>query len=216
VLPARLLALVDKLKQRGRFRLLELSSRKELVALAPKIFDLMEEAYGHLPDAVPLSVRQREYYTKKFLGYLNPALVRAAVDRNDELAGFIVGVPSLSDALRKARGRLFPLGIFHLLRAMRQTKTLDMCLAAVGKRYQGMGVDLLMTADLLNEVMRRGFSCAESNPEWENNSRIQALWKPYNPVLHKRRRVYEKRITLSYRQAKPVLLAGAACAKLSA
>ena len=191
VLPERLTRVAEKVRERGHFRLLALRNRKQVMELAPQIFALMAEAYEELPDVVPFSERQKTYYTKRYLSFVNPDLITVAVDRHGEVAGFILALPDLSVAFRRAKGRLFPFGIFHLLRAMRKNDTLDFALAGVRKKHRGRGVDVLMAVALFNKVLSLGFKYAESNPEWDRNPRIQAEWKPFSPVLHKRRRTYK-------------------------
>jgi hypothetical protein len=108
--------------------------------------------------------------------------------------GFIISMPSLSHAFQKAKGRLFPFGFIHILRALKRYDTLDFYLAGVKKEYRGKGVDLIMTIDIFRTAIPKGFRRAESNPELETNSKIQNEWKIVPVRQHKRRRIYRKAI----------------------
>jgi ribosomal protein S18 acetylase RimI-like enzyme len=103
-------------------------------------------------------------------------------------------MPSLSRAFQKAKGRLLPFGWFHLLRGLKQREIVDFCLAGVKKKYRGQGVDLMMVVEIVKTIMAKGFRYTESNPELEDNTKIQAQWKHFNPTIHKRRRIYKKKI----------------------
>ena len=103
-------------------------------------------------------------------------------------------MPSMSRAFQKAKGRLLPFGMFHILRALKKYDTLDFYLAGVKKEHRNKGVDLVMVVDVFRDALRYGITVAESNPELETNRKIQAEWKFVETRQHKRRRVYRKAI----------------------
>lgn len=193
-LPEHMVRLADKIGRRGRFRLLDIPSRKYLLSRRMEILDMMDEVFSELYDAFPHTPGQRDFYADKFFPYLNPRLVKVAEAENGELAGFIIAMPSLSEAFQKARGRLFPLGAYHIWRAMRpgNNTVLDFCIGGVRKPYRRMGMEVLMGIELLKEAVRLGFRVAETNGELETNQAIQSAWKHFNPIQHKRRRAYAK------------------------
>ena len=125
---------------------------------------------------------------------IHPELIKVVVDENDKIIGFLIAMPSLTKAYRKANGHLFPFNFFYLLRAMKTYDILDFYFAGVKKEYRGKGVDLLMAVEIVKSAMKLGFKKAESNQELELNSRVQAEWKFFNPVMHKRRRVYKLKL----------------------
>ena len=143
---------------------------------------------------MPLTPRQREYYTHKFLPVLHKDLIKVVVNRDDVVVGFLITMPSLSRALQRARGRLLPWGFWHLLRAisLKNNDTFDFCLVGVKKAYRGRGIDLIMAVDILKSAAQLGFRWAESNPELETNMAVRAEWEHLVHVQHKRRRIYSK------------------------
>ncbi len=192
--PARVSDLADKVLARGKFHVLKFKNRREIRAVSNEIFALVEEAYMELADMVPFSKRQIQYYIPKFMPFVHRELLKVVVADNGEMAGFMLAMPSLSEALRKANGRLLPFGFLHMIRALRKFDTLDFCLAAVRKKYRGKGVDLIMARDMFLSAQALGVKHTESNPELETNMRIQSEWKHFDPIQHKRRRIYEMRI----------------------
>ena len=194
-IPERMLRLAEFALKRNKFRIVRYRSAKELAkARAKELFDLLDEAYAELYASSPLTDRQKWYYAKKYLPFINPDLVKVAVDENDRMIGFLISMPSLSRAMQKARGRLFPFGIFHVLRALKKFDRLDFYLAGVKKEHRNKGVDLVMVLDVFRDAMRYGVKVAESNPELETNHKIQAEWKFVETRQHKRRRLYRKAI----------------------
>lgn len=191
-LPEKLERLLERVRTRSTFRLVPFRTNKEVVARAPEIFHLLNESFEEVYGTVPLTDRQIAYFTKKYINYVDPALIKVVVDEADEMIGFLLTMPSLSRALQRARGRLFPLGWFWILRGLKERETLDFLLAGIRKDYRGLGVDLLMIADILRTASAQGFVRSESNQELETNTRVQAFWRYFDPVLHKRRRIYRK------------------------
>ena len=119
-----------------------------------ELFDLLDEAYEELYGSVPLTDRQKSYYANKYLPFINPDLVKIAVDENDRMIGFLISMPSLSRAMQKARGRLFPFGFLYILRALKRFDRLDFYLAGVKKEHRNKGVDLVMVVDVFRDAMR--------------------------------------------------------------
>ena len=105
-------------------------------------------------------------------------------------------MPSMSKALQKSGGKLFPFGWFHILRSMyfKRDDTMDLLLVAVKPEYQNKGVNSMLFADLFSRVSKLGFKYAESNAELETNTKVQGMWDGFEYEQHKRRRVYGRKL----------------------
>lgn len=192
--PERLIRITEKIRQRSSMKLLEFKNKKELTKRAEELFYLVDEAFEEIYGAVPLTEKQVKYYVKKYIPFVHKDLVKAVVNQDDEMVGFMITLPSMTRGFQKARGRLFPFGWFHLLRAIRTHEILDFYLAGIRKKYRGLGVDLMMVVGIGKVASDMGFKYAESNLELETNQKIQAQWKHFNPVQHRRRRIFRKEI----------------------
>jgi hypothetical protein len=194
-IPERMQRLAEFALKRNRFRIVRYRSARALAkARAKELFDLLDEAYAELYASTPLTDRQKWYYADKYLPFVNTDLVKVAVDEHDRMIGFLIAIPSLSRALQRAQGRLFPFGFIHLLWALKHPQRLDFYLAGVKKEHRNKGVDLVMVVDVFREALRYGVKVAESNPELETNTKIQAEWKFVEKRQHKRRRIYRKAV----------------------
>ncbi|MDQ1354052.1 MAG: N-acetyltransferase protein [Acidobacteriota bacterium] len=194
-IPPKLLRLGDRIKERSGIRILKFKNRRHVLKNAGAIFYLLDEAYEELYGAVPLTEKQINYYVKKYISFADKDLLKLAVDENGDAVGFLVAMPSLSRAFQKAKGRLLPFGWYHILMGLRNYEILDFYLAGIKKKYRGLGVDLLMVLEVVKAAMAKGVKFSESNPELETNKKIQAQWKYFNPTLHKRRRIFKKKIS---------------------
>lgn len=176
-------------------RVVQCKSRSELAKRYGKaLFSLVNECYAPLYGFSPLSDRQVEQLIKQFLPAIDLRLVSLIVDENDNLVGLGVTLASLSIALQKAKGRLFPFGWFHLAKALffSRPKRLDFLLVAIKPEYQSKGVMALLFNDLMPRYIAMGFEDVETNPELETNNKVQAQWESFEKEQHKRRRAYKK------------------------
>ena len=161
------------------------------------IFELMNEAYSPLYGYSPLSQGQIDQYVKKYLPIVDLRMVTLITDADDKLIAVGISMPSLSEALQKAKGRMLPFGWYYLLKALfmkRRAKMLDLLLVAVKPEYQNKGVNALLFSDLIPIYQKLGFIFAESNPELEMNGKVQAQWEYFKTEQHKRRRAFVKKI----------------------
>jgi len=157
-----------------------------------KIFNLWNDTYNVLYGFAPLTDRQVKYYIKMYLSLLRSELVSIIVDKDDNVIGMGISIPSLSKAFQKSKGKLLPFGFIHLLKALRKNDTVDLYLMGIHPDYQGKGLNSMIFADLVPKYIKNGYKFAETNPELEKNGRIQVLWSEFNPHHHKTRRVFLK------------------------
>ena len=127
-----------------------------------------------------------------------PAEELVVTDAEGELIAVGVTMPSLSRALQRAKGKMFPFGWVHMLKALfwKHPDTLDLLLIAVKPEYQNKGVNGLLFSDLIKVYNRKGYKWAESNPELELNEAVQRQWDYFEHTQHKRRRAYKKQLTM--------------------
>ncbi len=192
--PPKMLNIVERLRKRSGLKLLNQLSRSELKNRSLEVMKLMEECFEEIYGSVPMTSNQLNYYIKKYFSFVNPKLINLVEDKNGKLVAFLITMPSLSKAMQKSRGKLFPFGFLHLLKAIKGGDILDFYLAGVKKEYRGSGADLLMVVDICQKAINMGFKYSESNVELEHNLKVQAQWKYFNPILHKKRRIYKKKI----------------------
>lgn len=184
-------------KERLGLRVIKYTSHKKLASeRGEAIFGLLNEAYAHLYGYSALSPKQIQQYIDSYLPLLDLRLVPIIVDKDDNLVGFGILLPSLAQAFQKARGFLFPFGWWHLLKALKwnDTQTSEMLLVAVKPEYQGKGAVALIFEDIIPTHNNLGYKFSESNPELETNTKVQAQWDYFEREQHKRRRSYTKKL----------------------
>ena len=167
-----------------------------------KLFDLINLTYSDLYGFSELTDRQIDQYVKMYFPFADLNLVTVIEDGNkdNQLAGLGITIPSLSRALQKCRrGRLFPFGWWHLLRAIKFHKTdgVDLLLMGFLPEYRSKGANALLFADLIPRYVEYGFKWGETQVEMESNEGVQSQWGPLDPINHKKRRCYRRSLTLA-------------------
>lgn len=194
--PDQLQRVGDIVRRKYGLRTIKFTSSKKLKEqYGQALFELINEAYDSLYGYSPLTKRQIDYYISIYLPILRLENVCVIVDSDDKLVGVGISIPSLSRALQKSRGRLFPLGWTHLLKALyRPNDVVDLLLVAVKPEYQSKGVNALLFTDLLPVYIKNGYRWAESNPELAENENVQQQWKFFDRRQHRRRTAFRKDI----------------------
>ena len=161
-----------------------------------KIFELLNAAYSPLFGFTEFSVTQINEYVKHYLPLIDLNLVPVIENEGGEVIGVAVTMASLSQAMIKADGNLFPFGWFHIVKSLKWKREdkVELLLIAVRPDYQGIGVNSLFFYDLINVYKKMNFKCAETGPQLEYNVKELSQWKLLNPKFTKRRRCYTKQL----------------------
>ena len=178
-------------------RVVHCNSRSELAKrYGSKLFELVNECYAPLYGFTPLTRKQIDQFIKMYLPVIDLRLISLVVDADDNLVALGVSIYSLADALRKAKGKLFPFGWWYLLKALfiKHPKRLDFLLVAVKPEYQSKGAFAMVFNDLLGNYLQMDLVDVESNPELETNTKVQSQWNDFEKEQHKRRRAFRKEL----------------------
>jgi len=190
--PDKITRIAAIVQEKYNLRSLKINKSKELLPYAKKMWHLINESFKELYGFVPLSDKQIEYYTKLYFSLINPKYVIYVIDENDEMVGFGLSVASLSKALIKAKGKLFPFGFIHILRALKHNDTIDMLMQAVKPGYQSKGVPAIIFNEMTKAYNKGGIKTAISSHALESNKSAYLMFKDFDSRQHLRRRSYTK------------------------
>lgn len=185
---------LDRLRRRyergDEYRVVTCASRKELLSHAPAVWDVLEASFAELYGVTPLTAKQKEFYTKKYFGFLDPDFVKLTFSKQGELVGFFIGIPNLSAAFKRANGRLLPFGFLHILRAYKKPEGVDFLLAGVKPGVSSGLILGLSAVAMYDTLLRRGIRYMESNRELEHNTSVTGIWSKFERAWFRRSRVY--------------------------
>lgn len=190
VLPEKVEKFSEIIKEKYGLKVLKFKSKKELLPLVEPMFDLLAETYKGLSTYTPITPEQVKVYKEKYFGFINKDFVICIEDSQHELIAFAITMPSYSKALQKAKGKLFPFGWWHFLRAGKVNDRANFYLIGIHPDYQKRGVTAIIFKEIYETFRKKGVKSLETNPELAENKDIQLLWQDYNPQNHKRRCTY--------------------------
>ena len=194
--PDKYTRIADIVRRKYELETLTYTSRKRIKEeYGQAIFKLINLAYKDLYGYVPLTQDQIDYYINMYLDILRLEDVCLIVDKDRKLVGVGISMPSLSKALRRCEGKLFPTGWYYIYKALRgASDVVDLLLIAIHPDYQGKGVNALLFSTLLPNYIANGYKFAETNVELEGNENVQKQWEYFERRQHRRRRAWTKDI----------------------
>lgn len=193
-MPEKSLRVAEEIKERFGLRVREIKGKEELKELAPKIFALFNEAFVNLFGTYKLNEKMTAYYISKYMPVLETRYIKTVETIEGKLAGFIIAMPSLSSAMKKARGKLWPTGWWHIMRALKKPREIDLLLTGVKPELQRLGVAAILQNELWETAERDGVRHVETTGMLEENKVAIQMWKSYENIQHKRKRCYKKRL----------------------
>lgn len=188
-------AFADKISSRFGLKVAQAPNMRQLCKrYGMKIFHLYNESFAPLFEFTPLSDKQIKRYLQTYVPILSRKFVPVVVDENDNPVGFCFCVPSLSKAVKKSGGKLFPFGFIRILHALRHNDTLEALLMGVLPEYQGKGATVLMLRRIHQSCLSSGIKQIIMNPQLEENYKVQSLFGEYRQDFYMKRRAYSKKI----------------------
>ncbi len=192
--PEKIARIAEIALQRNKLHIPIFKKSKEMLPYARDIFYLINETYKDLYGFVELTDRQIDFYVKQYFSFIRPEYVPIVLDEQNKLAAFGITMPSLTKALQKINGNIFPFGFISILWEMKKSRTLDLYLTAVRTDLQNKGVNAVLIDQINKVCIKNKISSVETNRELETNEKIQSQWKLYDARQHKRRRCYTKKL----------------------
>ena len=178
------------IKKRFNLKALDFTKTKDILPYVDEMFEVFDKSYAKLSTFVPISETQITFFKKKYISFINPEYIKFVVDEHHKVVAFAIVMPSFSEALQKSKGKLFPLGLFHLLKARKHSKDVTFYLIGVHPKYQNKGVHAIIFDQYTKTFTPLGIENCIRTPELEDNEAIQKLWENFSPETHKRRRTY--------------------------
>jgi hypothetical protein len=181
------------IKKRFGFKVEKFTSTEELKAYIQPIFNILNNAFYDLPYVTPFNSKIIDRIGEKYFKILNPKFVKI-IKKEDRVIAFIVGLPSLSEAMQKAKGKLLPFGFYHILKALKHPKVIDLLLTGVDPEFHNTGAAVILFAEIQGEMMRHGITQMETTGMFESNQTAISNWKNFEHIQHKRRRCFVKNL----------------------
>jgi ribosomal protein S18 acetylase RimI-like enzyme len=182
-----------RLENSNEYKIIEFKSKKEIKPFIIDVLELMNETFAEIYGFVPLTDKEKTDFAARYLPILDPNFVKV-IEADGKLVGFAIGMPDLSKGIRDAKGRLFPFGLFKILRDSKRSKKLLMMLGGVKKEYRGKGLDVLMGVKILQSGINHKMESLDSHLVLENNTRMRGEYERVGCKVVKKFRIYQKEL----------------------
>jgi len=194
--PRELPALYEKVQRRllrnQKLKLIEFKNKRQLKPYIVPILRLVNEAYRPIFGFVPMSEPEMKRLAAQYMPVLDPGFLKLVTNMEDQIVGFILGLPDMSRGIQKAKGRIYPFGFLYMLAAARKTKQLNLVLGAIKQEFRGIGVNILLGKALLQTALERGFEFLDSHLVLESNTLMCAEYEKIGGEVYKRYRIFQK------------------------
>ena len=191
--------IITKIEERFRnrktdFRVMEFKSRRQVRPYIHPVLSLVNQTFTGIYGFIPFTTREMDEMANRYLYLINPEFIKIIINGKNEVIAFVLGMSDLSEGFRKSRGKLFPFGFIHLLRAGKKSTQLNLLLGAVHPDYQGRGLDMLMGARLIESARENGKKVMDSHLELESNLKVRAEMERMGGKVYKRFRIFIKEL----------------------
>lgn len=191
-IPEKAIKLNELIKKRYGLTVKHFKTKEELSKVALSVFQLLNTAFDELFSFVPMPDDLLQFYISKYIEVLNPDFVKVVEDKEGKMIGFIVSLPSLSEAMQKANGKLLPFGFIHIKKALKNAKVVDLLLTGIHPDWQAQGVSAILITELQKVMIENGVQFVETTGMIETNEKAINHWKNYDHIQHKRKRCFRK------------------------
>jgi hypothetical protein len=190
--PAPFIRASQMIKERYKLTALNFKKSEDIMPYVDQMFDLFNKTYSVLQSFVAVTPEQIEHIKKKHISFINPEYIKFIMDENNNMIAFTIVMPNFAKALQKAKGKLFPIGFWHLLQAKKHSKEAVFYLIGVTPEFQNKGVTAIIFEEYYKVFKAKNIDTCIRTPELEENNAMHNLWKNFNPRINKRRKTYLK------------------------
>ncbi len=193
-IPERVERIAKRVMERGKLSVKNFKSKKELVGWAQRIGETYNKTFINNWEYYPFTQGDIDYAVQNVFMVADHRLIKLIM-HGDDIVGFLFAFPDASGALQRAKGHLFPFGIFDLLIDMKRTTTVSGNGMGVLPEFQGTGGNALLYYEMGKTMLAfKQFKFVEMTQVAETTHQMRADLKNLNGVEYKNHRVYRKKI----------------------
>jgi GNAT superfamily N-acetyltransferase len=198
-IPAETPEIYLKIAERARrnnagLKLIEFTSRKQLKPFIRPILSLVNETFTSIYGFTPFTPEEMDDFANRYILVLDPHFIKVIENEKKEPIAFVIGMPDISQGIKKSKGYLYPIGFIPVLLSGRKAKQLNLLLGAVRPDYQNKGLDTILGSAMLESARQAGKTHIDSHLEMESNSKVRAEMEYMGGEVYKRYRIFQKEL----------------------
>ncbi|MEI8114256.1 MAG: GNAT family N-acetyltransferase [Bacteroidia bacterium] len=173
-------------------RVLEFTSRTKVKPFIHPVLRLLNATFTEIFGFTPFTEAEMDDFANRYLFLINPRFIKVVANSQNEVVAFVIGMSHIGDGIQKAKGYLFPFGIFKIFAAARKTNQLNLLLGGVDPAYRGKGLDVMMGVKMMQSAIAQGKTIIDSHLELETNTKVRSEMEKMGGVVYKRFRIFGK------------------------
>ncbi len=191
----KLIRLADTVMKRNNLHIGQAKNVKDFLdKYANQFFDILDETYENIYGTVPFTDGMKKLLISNFKLLIDLRFVCVVLNEKDECVCMGLCLPSIAEAVQKSNGHLTLPAIIRILKAKKNPKIIDFALIGVKPSYQMKGVNVIILAEIIKMLNKKGVEYAETNLNLESNTEVVSQWKYFDAKTNKRRRCFIKKI----------------------
>jgi len=180
------------IRQNQGLQVLEFTSRTKVKPYIHPVLRLLNSTFTEIFGFIPFTEAEMDDFANRYLFLINPRFIKIVVNQQNEVVAFVIGMSHIGEGIQKAKGYLFPFGIFHIFASARKSKQLNLMLGGIHPDYRCKGLDVMMGVKMLESASAQGKTVIDSHLELEYNTKVRAEMEKMGGVVYKRFRVFGK------------------------
>ena len=186
----------DRVLSKNNLVIREFKNKKELKPAIRPVLSLMNETFQDIYGYDKMTGKEMDEFAARYIPLLDPDFIKVVENNLKEPVAFLIGMPDISDGIRKSRGYLLPIGIFHILRSAKKTKQLNLLLGGIREDHRNHGLDAVMGTRMIESARKAGLEYVDSHLELETNRKVRAEMERMGGKVYKRYRIFQKPIRM--------------------
>jgi GNAT superfamily N-acetyltransferase len=191
--PDRVKRIGQAIEKRGGYTIRYVWKNK-IDELLPDIRTIYNKAWEKNWGFVP--VTEVEFYeaAESMKSVMEPKLVFVVYNQDDEPIGFSLSLPDANQAMKRANGKLFPFGIFKIMKDWKKINRLRNLIMGVIPEYRQKGVEAMMIYYTYKNAVEKEYLWADLGWILENNEMMTKELENIGSHVYKKFRVYEREL----------------------
>lgn len=194
--PERILSVAEKVKARYGFRIKTYKTKRAVIAnVVDDVVEIYNQALTHIAGDPPLPRELVQQVVENVVLIADPRMLKF-IEKDGSIVGFLFCFLDPTEGIRKAKGRLSPLGLAHILWSLRTTDWISLNGMGLLPKYHGMGGTSILYAELyhtLKEFPR--FKHADVVQISEFNAASLNEMKKFGVDFYKTHHIYQRELT---------------------
>ena len=158
--PEKISEVARRVEEKGKFQVKRFKNKSELKSWANRIGHAYNKTFVNNWEYYPLSDNEIKFAMDNIMVVAVPDLIKI-ITYNDEVVGFLLAFPDISEALQKYKGRLSPIALYNYLREIKRTKWVSFNGVGILPEYQGRGGNYLMMSEMVKTAQSYNFEHGE-------------------------------------------------------